>query len=120
VSFAALLNASVVIERAAPTMTSGTPPVAVLDDYGQPVYAWSTLSTVAGSIQPKTATEVAIQTQGGATMTDTKIYLVPTDVLARDRIRLAADTSGPWYEITGVRDAAGRHHHLELDARLVK
>ena len=87
---------------------------------GQPVYAWATLATVNGSIQPKTAREVALESQGGATITDTKIYLEPTDVLAADRIRLAADTSGPYYEITGVRDAAGRGHHLELDARLVK
>lgn len=119
-SFASLLRQSLVIERRAPAMIAGTPPTPQLDGYHQPVSSWGTLATVAGSIQPKSALEVAIQSQGGATMTDTIIYLLPTDVTAADRIRLAADTAGPFYEITGVRDAAGRGHHLELDARLVK
>jgi head-tail adaptor len=122
-SFAALLRQSLVIERYYPGIVEGTsiePDYPLLDADGQQVYAWVTLSTVAGSVQPKTATEVAIQSQGGATMTDTVIYLLPTDVLAADRIRLAADTNGPYYEIIGVRDAAGHGHHYELDARLVK
>jgi head-tail adaptor len=120
VSFDSLLTDDLVIERSAPAVVAGTPPAPVLDDYGQPVYAWATLSTIAGSIQPKSATEVALQSQAGATMTDTIIYLEPTDVLAADRIRRVAEATGPYYEITGVRDAAGRGHHLELDARLVK
>ena len=119
----ALLRQSLVIERFTPGVvaaTSTVPAHPALDEYGQPVYAWATLATVAGTIQPKSATEVALQSQAGATMTDTVIYLMPTDVVAADRIRLDADASGPYYEITGVRDAAGRGDHLELDARLVR
>jgi head-tail adaptor len=123
VSFASLLRHSLVIERFYPGVvaaTSTVPEHPVLDDYGQPVYAWATFLTVAGLIQPRSATEVAVQSQGGATMTDAVAYVEPCAVLARDRIRLASDTSGPWYEITGVRDAAGHGHHLELDCRLVQ
>ena len=122
-SLAALLRQSLVIERLYPGIvaaTSSVPAHPLLDSDGQQVYAWVALATVAGSVQPKTATEVALQNQGGATMTDTVIYLLPTDVLAADRIRLTADTNGPYYEITGARDAAGHGHHYELDARLVK
>ena len=122
-SFAALLRQSLVIERLYPGIvaaTSAVPAHPLLDEYGQQVYAWVTLATVPGLIQPRRATEVALQSQGGATMTDMVIYMAPTDVLAADRIRLAADTTGPYYEITGVRNAAGHDHHLELDARLVK
>jgi head-tail adaptor len=120
VSFDQLLTDTLVIERTSVTMIAGTPPTPELDDYGQPVYSWATLRTVAGLIQPKTATEVALQSQGGAEMTDTVIYLEPTDVLASDRIHRMADMPGPYYEITGVRDPGGRGHHLELDCRLVK
>ena len=122
-SLAALLRQQIVIERSLPVTvgaTSAVPEHPLLDDYGQQVHGWAALATVAGSIQPRKATEVALQSQGGATMTDTVVYLMPTDVLAADRIRPAVDTAGPWYEITGVRDAAGRGHHLELDARLVE
>jgi head-tail adaptor len=118
-SFESMLTDSLVIERSAVLMLAGTPPVPLLDDYGQPVSAWSTLASVAGLIQPRTATEVALQSQGGATLTDTVIYLLPRDVLAADRIRRASEATGPYYEISGVRDAAGHGHHLELDARRV-
>ncbi|HEY8819054.1 MAG TPA: head-tail adaptor protein [Candidatus Limnocylindrales bacterium] len=111
---------TLVVERSASVMVAGTPPTPQLDDLGQTIDAWTTLATVPGLIQPKTATEVAIQSQGGAEMTDTVVYLSPMDITAADRIHRAADTSGPFYEVTGVRDAGGHGHHLEVDARLVR
>ena len=109
-SLAAMLRQSLVVERA----TEGAQ-----NDYGESSQTWATLATVRGLIQPRKATEVALLNQGGATMTDTVIFLEPTDILAADRIRLASATTGPYYEITGVRDAAGHGHHLELDANVV-
>src|ERR1035437_7005820 len=121
-SLAAMLRQSLVIERSYPGVvaaTSTVPAHPLLNEWGEQVYAWVTLSTVNGSVQPKTATEVALQSQGGAEMVTHVIYVLPTDVLASDRIRLASEATGPYYQITGVRDAAGRGQHLELDARKV-
>lgn len=121
-SFAALLNKSIVIERSYAGIvaaTSTTPEHPLLDDYGQPVLGWATLATVAGRIRPLTATEVVNQSQGGAAITTHVVYLAPTNVTSRDRVRLASQATGPYYQLTGVRDAAGHGHHLECDAREV-
>lgn len=108
-SFAALLNERVVIERVTPGAE---------DEWGNPALEWATLATVDGSVQPKSATEVALQSQGGAEITTHVIYLLPTDITGADRVRLEADAEGPYYQLTGKpRDAAGRGHHLECDAR---
>jgi SPP1 family predicted phage head-tail adaptor len=107
-TFASLLRQQLVIERA-----SGSS----LDGYGQPIRTWGTLATVAGSVQPKSATEAALVNQEGAASTTHVIYLLPTDITAADRVRLASQTTGPYYQLTGTpRDAAGRGHHLECDA----
>jgi hypothetical protein len=122
VSFAGLLRQSLVIERSLPITvgaTSSVPEHPLLDGYLQQAYGWAAIATVAGSIQPRAASEVQLVGQGGAPITDTVIYLAPTDVTPADRIRRAEDATGPYYQITGVRDAAGRGHHLELDARRV-
>jgi head-tail adaptor len=118
VSFSALLNATLVIERSSEAV-AGDPPEPVLDDYGQPVVAWSAIGTVRGRIRPVREREAVSQDQGGATVTDAIVYLLPTDVLPADRVRREDQPDGPWYELTGVRDAAGHGHHLECDARLV-
>lgn len=87
-----------------------------LDDYGQPVMAPTTVATVAGLIQPRKATEVALASQAGAVIGGHVGYLRP----------LAGLTTADWIEYGGVRydilsmpDAAGLGHHLELDLRAV-
>jgi SPP1 family predicted phage head-tail adaptor len=109
-TLAGLLRQSLVIQRA---VASG------VNEFGEPVYTWSDLATVRGSVQPKSASEVAAVSQGGAEIVTHVIYLLPTDVTAKDRIRLVSAATGPYYQITGVRDAAGRGQHLELDAHEV-
>lgn len=106
---AALLRHHLVIERA----INGTE-----DERGMPAQTWSTLSEVRGLVQPKSARELAQLSQGGPVASDHTGYLLPTDVKESDRIRFEPD-DGRRFEITGVRDAAGIGHHLELDLNLV-
>jgi hypothetical protein len=87
---------------------SGT---ATLDDYGQPVTAETTVATVRGLVQPRSAREVALASQAGAVIGTHVGYLAP----------LAGLTTADWIEHGGVRfdilsmpDAAGLGHHLEL------
>ena len=131
-SYTQLLRQRLVIERAVTTMIAGTPPRPLLDDYGQPTRTWTALvdpepidpanpTYQAGSLQPLKATEVPLFNQGGARDVWAIVFLEPdVDVIAADRIHLASEPSGPYWEITGAVDAAGRGHHLQLDAKLVQ
>lgn len=98
-----------VIERA----TDGA-----VDEYNQPSRTWAALAAVPGLVQPKTVRELAQLNEAGAVVSTETIYLRPTDVLESDRIRFDPD-DGRRYQIDGIRDAAGRGHHLELDCRMV-
>ncbi len=98
---------TLVIERA----VAGAP-----DEYGQPVLTWTPIATVPGLVLPKGMREVALLSQGGATIADSTIYLAPRDLPAADRVRLSPD-DGRVFELTAVRDELG--HHLKCDARVV-
>jgi SPP1 family predicted phage head-tail adaptor len=106
----ALLRHTLVIERA----TAGTE-----DERGMPAQTWTALATVRGSVQPRSAREMAQLSQGGPVASDLTIYLLPTDVKAADRIRFDPD-DGLRFQVDGVRDAAGAGRHLELDAHVVE
>jgi hypothetical protein len=89
---------------------------ATLDDYGQPVTAPAVLATVDGLIQPRTAREVALLSQGGAVASSHVGYLWP----------LTGLTTACWivmggvrYDITGIHDEAGQAHHVKLDLAAV-
>lgn len=104
-----MLDQPLVIERS----TEGAE-----NDRGQPALTWATLATVHGLIQPRTAFKVPQANQAGATVVTHVIYLLPTDVTTADRIRREPD-DGDRFQLTGIRDAAGRGHHLECDAYVV-
>lgn len=115
-SFDSQLIHSLVIERATEGVAApGTPEA----DYNQPTETYAALATIKGLIQPKTAREVAQFNQAGAVVSTHTVYLRPTDLKAADRIRFDPD-DGRRFEIDGIRDAAGRGHHLQADARLVE
>ena len=86
------------------------------DDYGQPITAETTLATVKGLIQPRSARELALTTNAGATIGEYVGYMRP----------LTGITTGCWIEYGGDRydiltmpDAAGLGHHLELGLQKV-
>ena len=92
---------------------SGT---ATLDEYGQPVTAETTVATVRGLIQPRSAREVALASQAGAVIGEHVGYLDPLAGLGTDC----------WFEVDGVRydilstpAAGGLGHHLECALRRV-
>lgn len=90
------------------------------DDYGHPLPGEPTILEVAGLIQPKTAREVALTSQGGAEVGAYTIFLNRQDLAGVAYIRFEPD-DGDRYEITGVRDFNfGRAPHLEVDARRVR
>jgi SPP1 family predicted phage head-tail adaptor len=104
------LPQTIVIER----VTNGTE-----DEYGNPAQTWTALGDpVAASVQPKKAQDMALLSQGGPVISDHTIYLYPTALNEGDRIRFDPD-DGRLYQVDGVRDAAGRGHHLEVDAHMV-
>jgi hypothetical protein len=124
VSFASLLTHTVHIERDGDTGT--------LDDYGHPVTALEVGEDFRADLQPRSgaemAREVPLMSQGGVAMADWRIYMLPRTVSNADKIVHDSSACGvpeerdlpdATYEIVAVRNAAGRGHHLVIDARLV-
>lgn len=96
------------------------------DEFGQPTYTESTYATVRAAIQPKTAQEIALTTQAGATVSDHRIFLLPISLSTSDAIvheaqecPMRPDLPDARYEVTSVPDAAGLGHHLEVEARVI-
>jgi hypothetical protein len=113
VSYAALL----VHPLAIVTPTNAAP--AAVDDYGQPVPGTPTTTLVQGMVQPKTAQEVALTSQGGAEIGDFTIFLPSMRLSGAAYIRDEPD-GGRRFEIVGVRSLEfGSVPHLEVDAKLV-
>lgn len=116
-SFDDRLLHTLVIKRASVTLDGEDAPV--LDDYGQPVTGETTFAVVDGLIQPvqpRDPHEVPLVSQGGAVISTHVGYMRP----------LAGLTTADWiehdgirYDITGMPDAAGLGHHLELALRAV-
>ena len=103
-----MLVHSLVIERA----TAGAP-----DDYGQPSSTFSTLATVRGLVQPKSAREKAQANQAGVVVSEFSIYVpAATDLDEADRIVY----DGATYQIECIeRRAYGGLAHLKADASRV-
>jgi hypothetical protein len=118
VSFDALLRHVLVVKRNVQTTvpvhvpaepTDGDP---IFDDYGQPVMAESTVATVPGRIEPKSAREVALLSQAGAVVSTHTGYVRP---LAGLDAGCWIESGGVRYDIVGMPDAAGAGHHVELE-----
>jgi len=99
-----------------------------LDDYGQPVTTPISTS-VSGLPQPKRIREVAAIHEAGATIGTWTIFLAIADVTAGDAITHldatcavpdSVDLGDHQWNVTGIRNAAGIGHHLEVDASLVE
>lgn len=90
----------------------------VLDTYRHPVRAASVIAYVDGTIQPMAVREVALLSDAGVAVSDHTVFMAPTDVREADVIRTEPD-DGRRYQVRGVRDAAGRGHHLEVDVAMV-
>jgi hypothetical protein len=95
------------------------------DDYGQPITTPTTRS-VSGLPQPKRVREVAAIHESGASIGSWTIFLLMDDVIESDSIDHVAatcpvtdDLPDMHWNITGVRNAAGLGHHLEVDASVV-
>lgn len=98
----------------------------VVDEYNQPTTAESATAGVAASIQPRSAKELAQIAQGGAAVSDHRIYLLPRDLRTSDVIvhdpdacPMPVDLPDGRYEVVAVPDAAGAGRHIEVSARLV-
>lgn len=107
-SFDSLLVHDLVIRRMASTGT--------LDDWGQPVTAVADVAEVRGNVQPRAVREMALASQAGVPVGDHVAFLRPLEGIAQD---CWIEYAGARYDIVGIRDAAGRGHHLEIDLRRV-
>jgi hypothetical protein len=100
-------------------VTPNTPDPDDVDGYGQPVSGTPTTELVNGMVQPKTAREVALASQGGAEIGDHTIFLLPRRLNAAAYIRDQPD-AGRRFDIVGIRSFEfGSVPHLEVDCRLV-
>ena len=90
-----------------------------LDDYFQPVSAATTVATVPGLIQPRSAREVALASQAGAVIGEHVAYLRPLAGLSTGDWVEAAEMPGARYDVLSIHDAGGQGHHFELDLRMV-
>jgi head-tail adaptor len=129
-SFAGLLTHRISIVQQVKVLDLNGDPE--LDDYGHEITTDEVVSDVPAAIQPKRALrmgEIALISQAGAALSDHTIFLWPAyrpDTSAAivhdpDACPLPAphDLPAGRYEIHGVPDAAGRGHHLEVDAHLI-
>ena len=119
-SFASLLDHRVYIER---DVALGPD-----DEWGQPTTTTEVSGPIAASIQPKRVREVALISQGGASIGEYTLFVLPRRIATSDAIihdsAMCGKPDGQDYptlrfEVTGVRNAAGRGHHLEVDCTLV-
>jgi hypothetical protein len=86
------------------------------DAYGQPVTAETTVTTVPGLVQPRSAREVALASQAGVVIGGFAGYLDPLPGLTTaDWIEVA----GTRFDILSIADAGGVGHHYELALRQV-
>jgi hypothetical protein len=100
-------------------VTPETPDPDNVDGYGQPVAGTPTVTQVRGMVQPKSAREIALTSQGGAETGDFTIFLPSMHVSGAAYIRDEPAT-GRRFEIVGVRSFEfGTVPHLEVDAKLV-
>lgn len=100
-------------------VTPATPDPDNVDGYGQPVAGSPTTELVNGMVQPKTAREVALASQGGAEVGDHTIFLLPRRINAAAFIRDQPD-AGRRFDIVGIRSFEfGSVPHLEVDVKLV-
>lgn len=97
-----------------------------LNDYGQPITSDVELASVRAAIQPRKAREQDAVGQGGPSVTDYVVYLFPTDLTTADAIfhdeavcPVPNDLPTGRFEISGVPNAAGLGHHLEVACHLV-
>lgn len=97
------------------------------DDYNQPTETEAELATVKAAIQPRTEQEMALVSQAGAGVGDHVIFMLPIDVAGADAIvhdqgdcPMTDDLPSMRFEITGIANAAGLGHHLEIEARAVQ
>ena len=97
-----------------------------LDDYGQPVTSDEVIETVKAAIQPRRENEREAVSQAGAATADHVIFMFPTVLRTADAIfhdqsvcPVVRDLPTARYEISGVPNAAGLGHHLEVQARLI-
>jgi hypothetical protein len=94
---------------------AGTPE---LDDYGQPVRAETTVATVRGLIQPRSALEVAQADSAGVAIGTHIAYLRPLAGLDTDC--WVEPVEIPFrFDVVSIADAGGVGHHLEVGLRRV-
>jgi hypothetical protein len=110
-SFDDRLRHTLVVKRLGPTGT--------LDDYGQPVTAETTVATVPGLVQPRSAREVALTSQAGAVIGSHVGYLRPLAGLGTDCWIEDDHFAGTRFDVLSMPDAAGLNHHLELALQAV-
>lgn len=100
-------------------VTPTTPNPSTATEWNQPVPGTPETVVVDGLVQPKTAREQALTTQGGAPVSDHVIFMLPRRVSQAAYIRDEPDT-GRRFEVVGVRSYEyGTAPHLEIDCRLV-
>ena len=100
-------------------VTPAVPDTDNVDGYGHPVAGTPTVVLVNGMVQPKTARELALASQGGAEVGDHTIYLLPRRISSAAYIRDQPD-AGRRFDIIGIRSFEfGSVPHLEVDVRLV-
>jgi hypothetical protein len=87
-----------------------------VDDYGQPVFAPTTVATVPGLIQPRSAREVFLSTSAGAAIGDHLAYMRPLAALTTD---CWIERDGIRYDVVSIADAAGIGHHFEIGLRRI-
>jgi head-tail adaptor len=98
-----------------------------LDDYGQPITSDDVIETVKAAIQPRRENEQGAVSQAGPAVADHVIFMFPTSLRTADAIvhdqsvcPVIRDLPTARYEISGVPNAAGLGHHLEVQARLIE
>lgn len=105
---------SLVVKKLAPVLDSRGQPVR--DEFSQATSAPSTVATVAGLLQPRTAREVAQANQAGAVIGEHVAYMDPLPTLDTD---CWIELAGVRYDVVTIADAAGLGHHYEVGLRRV-
>jgi hypothetical protein len=88
-----------------------------VDEYGQPVVGETTVATIRGLIQPRSAKEVQFSTGAGPVIGNHVLYCGLVAGLTTD---CWIDFGTRKFEVLSIADAAGLGHHLEVALQEIK
>jgi len=87
------------------------------NEYGEASDTWALITTIKGTIQPKSGNTSRVESGILETSTHRLYCLVTANIHNGDKIK---DPNDVMYDVLFVKDASNRGHHYEVDLRQIE